>query len=210
MESQKYGVGGTQDEISTDGGPLASVYEKGTKLGLEPLDYGDNSLVGYWPVNEATGTIAYDYSGSNATGSWNGAQAGTSGYYSQGKVQTYAGYFDGSTDYVNIGTKADATFAGTNAWTITGWAYYSGSYNGYQSILGSVGSGGVWLGAAPNPEMGFNGWGGFSASSPLSTGWHFLVGTRQGSVWTIYADGIAVAMHFSGCQYFLCQQYLYW
>jgi hypothetical protein len=70
MESQKYKPGGSNDQISNDGGPLASVYEKGTKLGLEPLDYGDNSLVGLWTFDEGIGSIAYDYSGSNATGSW--------------------------------------------------------------------------------------------------------------------------------------------
>jgi len=100
MESQKYGLGGSNDVIGTDGGTLASVYERGTKFGLEPLDYGDNSLVGWWPLTEGTGTIAYDSSGNNATGSWNGTPTGTNGYYSAGKVGSYAGAFDGSTDYV--------------------------------------------------------------------------------------------------------------
>src|ERR1039458_5760404 len=43
MESAKYGLGGSSDVIGPDGGTLASVYEKGSKLGLEPLDYGDPS-----------------------------------------------------------------------------------------------------------------------------------------------------------------------
>ena len=37
-------------------------------LGLEPLDYGDPTLVGWWNFTEGTGTVAYDYSGDNATG----------------------------------------------------------------------------------------------------------------------------------------------
>lgn len=68
MESAKYQVGGSNDVISGDGGPLASVYEKGSQLGLEPLDYGDNTLVGWWPLNEGTGTVAYDDSGNNVSG----------------------------------------------------------------------------------------------------------------------------------------------
>ena len=44
MESQKYGLGGSNDVISGDGGTLASVYERGTQLGLEPLDYGDSEV----------------------------------------------------------------------------------------------------------------------------------------------------------------------
>jgi prepilin-type N-terminal cleavage/methylation domain-containing protein len=103
MESAKYGVGGSNDQISGDGGPLATVYEKGSQLGLEPLDYGDPTLVGWWPLNEGAGTVAYDDSGNNATGSWSGTQTGTSGYYSPGKVGSYAGYFNGTNDYVDLG-----------------------------------------------------------------------------------------------------------
>jgi prepilin-type N-terminal cleavage/methylation domain-containing protein len=101
MESQKYKPGGTNDQISGDGGTLASVYEKGSKLGLEPLDYGDPSLVGYWTFEEGTGTVAYDYSGNNATGSWMGTPTGTNGYYSAGKVGGWAGAFDGTDNYVS-------------------------------------------------------------------------------------------------------------
>ncbi len=106
MESQKYQIGGSNDVISGDGGSLASVYEKGSKLGLEPLDYGDPTLVGYWPLDEGTGMVAYDESGNNNNGMWNGTEAGTSGYYSPGNGKSWVGYFDGSTDYVNIGTSS--------------------------------------------------------------------------------------------------------
>ncbi len=68
-ESSKYRLGGASDVISGDGGALATVFEKGSKLGLEPLDYGDSALIGWWPLDEGTGTVAYDYSGANATGS---------------------------------------------------------------------------------------------------------------------------------------------
>ena len=70
LESTKYKLGGSNDVVGTDGGTLATVYERGTKLGLEPLDYGDSSLVGFWTFDEGAGGIAYDYSGNNATGSW--------------------------------------------------------------------------------------------------------------------------------------------
>src|ERR1019366_983757 len=65
MESAKYQLGGSNDVISGDGGTLASVYEKGSVTGLEPLDYGDPTLVGYWTFDEGSGTTAYDSSGSN-------------------------------------------------------------------------------------------------------------------------------------------------
>src|ERR1017187_8950472 len=106
MESQKYKAGGVNDVISNDGGTLSTVYEKGTKLGLEPLDYGDPSLVGYWTFDEGQNSVAYDYSGSNATGSWSGTQTGTAGYYSAGKIGSYAGAFDGSTNYIGLSSSS--------------------------------------------------------------------------------------------------------
>jgi prepilin-type N-terminal cleavage/methylation domain-containing protein len=73
LESQKYRLGGTSDVVGTDGGTLATVYEKGTKLGLEPLDYGDSALVGYWPMTDGGGTSVADYSGANNGGSFSGS-----------------------------------------------------------------------------------------------------------------------------------------
>jgi len=104
MESAKYQLGGSNDVISGDGGPLASVYEKGSKLGLEPLDYGDATLVGYWPFNEGAGTVAYDDSGNGNNGTLTSGPTWVSG-----KVQSNALSF-GSSAYVapgaipNLGT----------------------------------------------------------------------------------------------------------
>jgi hypothetical protein len=121
MESVKYNPGGSGDVISPDGGPLASIYEKGTKLGLEPVDYGNSSLIDYWPLNEGTGTIAYDDSGSNVTGTWNGTANGTSGYYSAGNgQQALAGYFNGSNDYISVPA---LNIFNEGAFTVTGWMY---------------------------------------------------------------------------------------
>jgi prepilin-type N-terminal cleavage/methylation domain-containing protein len=113
FESSKYRLGGSGDEVSGDGGTLATVYETGSKLGLEPLDYGDKSLVGLWTFEEGSSSIAYDYSGSNATGSWQGTPTGTAGYYSAGKIGNWAGSFDGSTDYINSGNPAILQITGT-------------------------------------------------------------------------------------------------
>jgi prepilin-type N-terminal cleavage/methylation domain-containing protein len=106
MESVKYQVGGSNDVISGDGGLLATVYEKGSQLGLEPLDYGDATLVRYYPLTEGANSIAYDDSGNNVTGTWTGTQSGSSGYYSAGKIGSYAGYFDGTDDRVTLSTSS--------------------------------------------------------------------------------------------------------
>jgi hypothetical protein len=126
MESQKYKPGGSGDVVTPDGGALASVYEKGNKLGLEPMDYGDASLIGFWPLDESNTSTAYDYSGTNATGSWYGAQVGTAGYYSSGKVGPYAGAFDGTSTYVN-NVANNAAFTLTNAVTMVAWVKVNAS-----------------------------------------------------------------------------------
>jgi uncharacterized protein (TIGR03437 family) len=131
MESPEYKLGGTNDVISQDGGTLASVYEKGTKLGLEPLDYGDASLVGYWTFDEGTGSVAYDYSGSNNAGTWNGTAAGTSGYYSPGTVGPWAAAFNNalSANFINGPTSSLLDIA--NGWTCSFWlndAFVDNSY----------------------------------------------------------------------------------
>ena len=115
-ESQKYRTGGGADVISNDGGSLASVYEKGTKLGLEPLDYGDTSLVGYWTFDEGTSSIAYDYSGNgNNSGSFTGTPVWqTSACKSQGCIN-----FPSGGNYVSIPAASSINI--TNNLTISTW-----------------------------------------------------------------------------------------
>ena len=186
MESSKYKLGGSNDVISSDGGPLASVYEKGSKLGLEPLDYGDTSLVGYWTFDEGTGTVAYDYSGSNHAGTWKGTPAGNDGtYYAGGKVGSYAGYFDGSTNYVTT----NYTPSG-NVMTISAWIYVP-YVNSTERHLAEYSPLQIYL--YTNNTLHFYGGAGLtiSASSSISTGtWHYVdfVGTSVGHF--IYVDGV--------------------
>jgi hypothetical protein len=68
FESSKYKLGGSSDKASTDGGSYPDLYEVGSNKKLLPVDYGDTSLVGYWPLNEGTGAIAYDASGQGHNG----------------------------------------------------------------------------------------------------------------------------------------------
>src|ERR1039457_693560 len=132
MESAKYQLGGTGDVISTDGGTLASVYEKGSRLGMEPLDYGDPSLVGLWTFDEGTGSVAYDYSGNNATGSWSGTPGSQ---WVAGKVGPWAGNFDGTNNYVGT-MSVSASYTGV---TFSEWVKTSS--NAEQTLLLFLGSG---------------------------------------------------------------------
>ena len=197
MESAKYKLGGSNDQISGDGGLLASVYEKGTQLGLEPLDYGDSSLVGYWPMNEGTGNFAYDFSGNNSTGTWSGTQAGTSGYYSAGKVGSWAGYFNGTNDYVDAGTVKPSQI------TITLWTNESSAQTQNCSLVSrgnlNYGSGYFLLlgGSSVTWESSYGG-GGYqyniiSASGQPINSWYFLTAVASASNVQLYANGRLVA-----------------
>jgi prepilin-type N-terminal cleavage/methylation domain-containing protein len=195
MESQKYQIGGSNDVISTDGGALASVYEKGTKFGLEPLDYGDSSLVGWWNFSEGTGTIAYDYSGNNATGSWSGTQSGTNGYYSAGKVGGWAGTFASNTDVVASvsGLPSGGASRSIFAWIKTSDATDDMDFMGYGTNACSQldFKPGVWAG-----KLALQWYcGDWQPSVPMVAdgNWHYVGFTYNGTTLIAYQDGTMVA-----------------
>jgi hypothetical protein len=83
------------------------------------LPTNPESLVGFWPFDEYTGTNAYDYSGKNNTAAltdMNTTGNATSGWTRDCK---YGGClkFSGTTDYV----VASPSISGLNTFTITGW-----------------------------------------------------------------------------------------
>jgi hypothetical protein len=173
MESAKYKLGGSNDVIGTDGSTLSTVYAKGSNLSLEPLDYGDASLVGLWSFNEGTGTVAYDYSGNNSTGTWNGTQVGTSGYYSAGKIGPWAGVFDGSSTYVNLTNNASLSFDRTNTFSLCSWINTTSTNGG--TIISKF-----------NQQSPYPGWSfGFQGTGVLQEDLLSNLGTSQLSVATV-------------------------
>ena len=204
MESPEYKLGEANDVIAQDGGTLATVYEKGSKLGLEPLDYGDASLVGYWTFDEGTGNTAYDYSGNNAAGTWGGTPAGASGYYSAGRVGNWAGAFASrSNNYVGMENPA-ALNIGTNSMTLSafvrtsnaGWGSvvdkkYAGTNSaGYDLVIGVAGSGdGHWRIANGSAQTSISTYHIISVSDGQ---WHSIAGVvdRATSLFSIYVDGV--------------------
>jgi prepilin-type N-terminal cleavage/methylation domain-containing protein len=196
MESQNYGLGGANDQITNDGGTLASVYEKGSKLGLEPLDYGDTGLVGNWTFAEGTGTTAYDYSGNNATGSWQGTLGNQ--WSTTARVGPYAGNFDGTDNYVKV--PPESWFYPTTALTVSVWFQQTSST--YGGALAAPYGGGTYnwalstISNAPYPTLSTDG----SSqnfyclcSSPTWTinAWHNLTMVYSGIPQTLqfYLDG---------------------
>jgi len=95
MESAKY-----QATTYSSGGADPSIYTIGNNLSLAPFVGG---LVGWWNFEEGPNATSTDYSGFGNGGTWNGTST-QSQHYIAGRVGRYAGYFNGSSDYINIGT----------------------------------------------------------------------------------------------------------
>lgn len=194
MESQKYGVGGSNDVISTDGSSLATVLAKGSNLTLEPLDYGDTTLVGYWPLTEGASSTAYDESGNGINGTWSGTQAGTSGYYSAGNNQSYAGAFNGSNDYILAASSSWSTL--TNTMTVSMW-YYANSFATNNYLISDNDPTGFGF-RQYGGNMRIDGAGSYSCEFPgyaisLNT-WQFITAvvtpSGAGTSWSIYKNGV--------------------
>jgi prepilin-type N-terminal cleavage/methylation domain-containing protein len=189
-ESGKYKLAGTSDAISGDGGTLATVIEKGTKLGLEPLDYGDTSLVGYWTMDEGTGNFAYDDTGTNASGTWVGTATGTSGYYSPGKVGNWAGAFDGTSTYVNAGNGQSLQLS---MGTASAWIKNTTS-SGFSGIVIKQTAFGIFLNSGLFGTYDWSGPGFLSTGINLSDNtWHFVAFSFQSGVTNgakVYLDGV--------------------
>jgi hypothetical protein len=113
FESQKYK---SQYAVNPSIPDYPEVNAKGSSLTVNPL-FSTSGLVGYWNLDEGTGTTAYDTSGSGNTGIW----SGTTPYYASGKVGPSAGSFDGTDDYVNI-SSIDSSLSGSQG-AIALWAY---------------------------------------------------------------------------------------
>jgi prepilin-type N-terminal cleavage/methylation domain-containing protein len=101
FESQKY-----KTQYATN--PMVPGYPevngKGSNLSLNPL-YNSSGLVGWWPMDEGSGTVAQDLSGNGNNGTWNGSTP----YYAGGKVGPYARNFNGSNDYKDGSTLGSIT-----------------------------------------------------------------------------------------------------
>ncbi len=195
MESAKYKLGGSGDVITGDGGTLSTVFEKGSKLGLEPLDYGDKNLIGYWTLDEGTGTVAYDYAGTNATSSWNGTATGTSGYYSAGYVGPWGGTFDAATTYM-ANTGATTTFNLTNGITMIAWVKTTVASGTDQKIISKRPSYvlTVFTNNVPETEVFMASTSYDTRSAPSGTAlavgkWYQVAGTYDGATLKTYVNG---------------------
>jgi prepilin-type N-terminal cleavage/methylation domain-containing protein len=99
MESQKY--------KGTINGPL------GNGVDIQG-SYQVSGPVGYWPLDEGSGTIAYDRSGNGNNGTWQGTAA-----YAPGSVESSAASFNGS-NYIEIPNPQNGILDSPNM-TVVAW-----------------------------------------------------------------------------------------
>ena len=196
MESIKFKLGGSGNVVSTDGGPLATVYEKGTKLGLEPLDYGDPSLAGLWTFDEGSGGTAYDYSGSNATGSLISSPTWVAGKINGAISLTSTG---SSAQHVNVPSLASQMNSGAD--TLSAWVYLSNpAASSYQPVIGTCctanqihlsieNNGKPWIEVVDGSSNRYLTYG--SPSVLSANTWYYLVGVYNGAsgILTFYLNG---------------------
>lgn len=191
MESQKYAK-----NMESTGGVDPALYEIGSGIASLP-DVG-RGLVGYWPLNEGSGSTAIDWSGDHVTGIWGGSAVGSFGYYSLGHVWQWGGTFDGTTTYISLPTSQLANFpVGSSApYTVTAWVNLPSCphTNGFLIDYFNGSAAGQARGFAINNacNLGFAGGGDDYYSSltvPTNT-WHFIAVEYLGGISLLfYLDG---------------------
>jgi Concanavalin A-like lectin/glucanases superfamily/Viral BACON domain len=146
-----------------------------------------SGLLGWWPLNEAGGSIAYDSSGNTNTGAFAGVQW-------LGGLLGPAPYFDGT---AQVTVPNSVTLNPANAITICAWVNADNWYNTprilekgqtdnqYGLLINSSGSLEFWLAGVTNGTL--------STSPPSEQVWHHVAGIYDGSWMTIYLDGQVVA-----------------
>jgi RHS repeat-associated protein len=160
-----------------------------------PAVLGVSSVEGYWPLDETSGTTAADQTSSPASGTYHsGVTLGGSG-----AVQTstdYAPSFNGSSGYVS--TASVSKLQPTASASLEVW-FKTSSSGSVQAILSSGQSSGLQLllttsghleGAAAGTTI-------VSSSSYTNGAWHYAVLTWDGSVASLYVDGV-LAQPLSG------------
>ncbi len=163
------------------------------------------SIAGEWPIDEGSGTIAYDASGNGGNGTWYGTQSSPSGtYYTGGTVEPYAGYFNGTDDYIMVSSSSPAANAGGNI-TVTGWIYMKScaSWSRMMDFGNGPGASNIII-AATNGTTCQPVWALYNGSTALNgnltdphvvstTQWVFLSGVASGTSDYLYVNGTDVA-----------------
>jgi len=191
FESQKYKAQYAQNPLDTY---YPEVNAKGSSLAISPL-FNPSGLVGYWPMDEGSGTTAYDQSGNGNNGTWGGSLGNQ---WTFGKVGKAAGY-PNNVAWVNLGNPSSLQLP--SSISVFAWVkrnsindYERVVMNYYYNIGGpfSLMDGGSGVLACDLGNYALN------AVSPPNVFntvgvWYYVGCTYDGNVLTTYMNGVAVA-----------------
>ena len=181
-EATKNKLGGANNLTIKDGGQKASLFELGKDLSLLPVDYGDNSLVGYWDFNEGSGTVAGDKSGSGNSGAFTATQPV---WDSNGKIGG-ALRFSQANQYVY----KNLTSSNPTTLSVSFWFNVDNINASYRDMVGITNSDTnrfhlysgsnelVWY---PAP---------FSGIVPVPGRWYHVAGVYENGTKKVYVDGV--------------------
>jgi len=146
------------------------------------FDLSDPALVGYWSLDEGSGTVAADLSENSYNGTLNGGVEWTDGIYQN------ALHFNGNDAYIETG---QSILNGLEGFTLAGWVSAS-NVDSYSSLFGQNDL--VEFGFIGGSEIGTwllgNNWVLVSASYPFDyPSWHHVALTGDSSGVVIYIDG---------------------
>ena len=219
LESQKYK---TQFEVNPQNTLFPGVLEKGNNLALSEL-YNSNGLVGYWPLNEGTGTIAIDQSGNGNNGTLACYGSCSNPTWGPGKVGPYSVNFMNNgqpgQQYVTLSNNFPQ-FLNVKSLTLSAWIYPAKGgdtifeFMAYDALSGSPppsyeASSGIvfYLNYSNQLQATVNGqaWPppDLIGSQPLSiNAWHFVVFTFDSNTGSenIYQDGNLIGSQISSAQ----------
>ena len=158
----------------------------------------NDSLAGYWRLDDNTGTAATDSSGYSNTATLTNGPVWTGTKPTLGFTNTSALTLDGTNDYLDVGTAVTATNAAFSACT---WARFN-SVSGYQTMISIDGNSisGFYLHNNSSNKFDLqmynsdNTAGSYyiaQSTTTVTTGtWYHVCGVYTGSVARIYVNGV--------------------
>lgn len=180
--------GAVHESVTNTDHDDASIVKKGYRISNP---YLSNSLVGYYPCHEDSGSTCYDFSGFNNDGSINGATVNVT------SILGTTGYSYGGSDSVSFGGVPADWPKGTGNFSYSFWAMMPATDDGV---------GIIWGNGATNEAVGFEFhddgsvrfiiWGNdfdTTANNTYEDGtWQHWVGTYDGSTVTLYQNGSSI------------------
>lgn len=164
----------------------------GTAVSTVSVNYAAPLPFAYWKFNDAAGATASDSSGNNHPGTVSNS-AWTTGVLGTGALQ-----FNGNSSKVTFGT--GPSLAGTTDFTVSAWIKTTATASGLivQQRDANGFNGEYMFQMNANGLLRFMIYGGgnfqfdFTSTTSINNGtWHLVTAVRQGTVGTIYIDGVA-------------------